>query len=656
MERDVPRAAPDDATAAAAPPDAPPAGKEDGHGTTAFGSLMLAALGIVYGDIGTSPLYTLRESLAADSGIGFSETAVLGFLSMIFWSLIVVVTIKYVAFVMRADNRGEGGILALTALALRGREGGTGFVGTPPAGPLLAVGIVGAALFYGDGAITPAISVLSAVEGLEVVAPELEAFVLPVAATILTGVFLVQRGGTARVGRLFGPVMVVWFLVLALLGVAQIVQHPSVLRALSPAWAVAYWTEYGWHAFVGLGAVVLSVTGAEALYADMGHLGKEAIRAAWLGFVLPALVLNYFGQGALLMSDPSAVSNPFYLLAPSWATVPLLLLATTATVIASQAVISGAFSLTNQAIQLGLIPRMTIRHTSEKEIGQIYVPQVNWLLLAAVLVLVISFGSSGALASAYGIAVTGTMIATTLLSFIVARRRWRWPLPLALAVAAAFLTVDLAFFGSSLLKLDDGGWFPLALGACLFGTMWTWRRGRTIVGLRLADGGMAVETFLARLDTQEKLRVPGTAVFLARDPERLPHALLHNLKHNKVLHARVILLTVQTRDIPRVPPEKRCAVTPLNKGFFRVVLTYGFKETPHVPDALSRCRGFGLAIDPMETSYFLGRETLVPSSRPDMGPIAERVFIFMSSNATSAAEFFCIPPNRVVELGTQIEI
>ena len=622
-----------------------------GHGATKLSALMLAALGIVYGDIGTSPIYTLRECFGHTVGVPLTPANVFGFLSLIAWALILVVTVKYVVFVMRADNRGEGGILALTALALRGVEGG----GTQRT-VLLGLGVVGAALFFGDGMITPAISVLSAIEGLEVMAPDLERYVVPIAIVILVGLFMMQRGGTARVGRLFGPVMVVWFLTLGLLGAWQVVQEPGVLRALSPVYAVAFLAQNGWHAFLGLGTVVLAITGAEALYADMGHLGRPAIRYAWVGFVLPALLLNYFGQGALLIRDPTALEHPFFRLVPEWGLLPLLLLTTAATIIASQAMISGAFSMAREAIQIGLMPRQAIRYTSEREIGQIYIPRVNWFLLASVILLVVGFQSSSNLAAAYGIAVMGTMTCTSILFFMVAHTQWKWPLAAALAASGLMLCIDLPFLGANLLKVPEGGWFPLLAGMAMFYLMWVWRQGRQVVVKRLEEAGMEVDDFVASISRRGPHRVPGTAVFLTSNAGRVPHALLHNLKHNMVLHERVILLTVVTGDVPWVRPERRAEVTPLGHNFFRVVLRYGFKETPKVPEGLEQCRRIGLLLDPMQTSYFLGRETLVPSVHPDMSVVAERVFILLSANALSASDFFCIPPNRVVELGTQIEI
>jgi KUP system potassium uptake protein len=526
----------------------------------------------------------------------------------------------------------------------------------PSASVPIALGIIGVSLFFGDTIITPAISVLGAMEGLELVAPALEPMVLPASIAILVGLFLVQQTGTARVGRLFGPVMVLWFATLAVLGARQIAETPAVLQALSPTYAIAFWISHGWLAFFALGTVVLAITGVEALYADMGHLGRRPITVAWLFLVFPALVINYFGQGALLLRSPASIENPFYLLAPDWGLIPLLILATAATIIASQAVISGAFSLTRQAVQLGLMPRLAIHHTSDEEIGQIYVPWTNWVLLALVIILVVSFRSSGSLAAAYSAAVTGTMVITTVLAFYVCHYIWGWSLGLSGVVTVLFLIIDLAFFTANLTKFFDGGWFPLTFAAFLYVLMQTWRRGRQVVGQRLAEQGMTVDAFLDRLKAQHRHRVAGTAVFLARDPERIPHALLHNLKHNKILHERVVFLTVQVVTVPWVPPANRCVVHPRGQGFYTVVLTFGYKENPDVPQGLQLCPCGELTFEPMETSFFLGRETLVPSQRKDLGMIEERLFIVLANNAASAADFFCLPPNRVVELGARIEV
>ncbi|MBI3182949.1 MAG: potassium transporter Kup [Myxococcales bacterium] len=613
-------------------------------------ALSLAALGVVYGDIGTSPLYAFRECFNPAHGLTPDRSSVLGTLSLIFWSLLLVVSLKYLAFVMRADNRGEGGILALMALVLR----------KAPArrrqGLLLAAGLFGAALLYGDGVITPAISVLGAVEGVAVVSPALDHLVLPIALAILVALFLLQKRGTARVGAMFGPFTLVWFLAIAALGVWGIVREPHVLWALSPHHGVRFFAEHGFRAFLVLGAIFLVVTGAEALYADMGHFGRRPIRLAWFGLVLPSLVLNYFGQGALLLRSPEAAESPFYLLAPAWARIPLVVLSTGAACIASQAVISGAFSLARQTVQLGYSPRLEIVHTSAREIGQIFVPAVNWALLAAVSALVIGFRRSGALAAAYGIAVTTTMVITTFLAYFVARDVWRWRAALALPVVAAFLAVDLSFFGANVLKIDEGGWFPLALAAGVYTLMSSWKRGRQLLAQRLREAALPLETFLHGFGAEPPVRVGGTAIFMTGNPEGVPSALLHNLKHNKVLHERVLLLTILTEEVPVVPPDERVQIQKLEHGLLRVVARYGFMEHPDVPEILARCRKLGLEVRPMEATFFLGRETLLPSHRPGMALWREALFAWMSRNARSPTAFFNIPPNRVVELGAQIEL
>jgi KUP system potassium uptake protein len=625
------------------------AGTHGGH--PALAGLTLAALGIVYGDIGTSPLYTMREALGHAGGLAQGESSILGVLSFVFWSLVLVVTIKYLTVVMRADNRGEGGILALSTLAVRGAERRGG-------GRKLAValGIAGAALFYGDGIITPAISVLSAVEGLKVAAPGLERFVVPVSLGILVALFVVQSRGTAGVGRLFGPVMAIWFTVLGLLGLIEIIAVPQVLRALNPAYAVALFGQDGWQAFAALGSVVLAITGAEALYADLGHFGRRPIQLAWYGLVLPGLLLNYFGQGALLLTQPEAIVNPFYLLAPEWALYPMVALATVATVIASQAVISGAFSLTKQAIQLGYLPRLVVRHTSAQTMGQVYVPQVNWLLLAMVVILVLEFRSSSNLAAAYGVAITSAMLIDSFLIYIVARHVWGWRRELAAAMVAGFLLIDLAFFGATLLKLPEGGWFPLVFAAAVYFMITTWRQGRKMLfDLRYKDM-QSVSAFIRRAEQRPPTRVPGTAVFMTGNPYVIPQALLHNLKHNKVLHDQVVVMSVQSEEIPRMPPEQRMEVERLDLGFTRVILHTGFMEEPDVPSALRECGARGLDFDPMQTSFFLSRETLLSSPRPDLPRWREMIFIALSNIASDATEFFHIPANRVVELGAQVEI
>jgi len=614
-------------------------------------SLILGALGVVYGDIGTSPLYTLRECFTQNGGFPLDPQSVLGVLSLVFWALFIVVTIKYVTFIMRADNQGEGGILALTALALR-----TVPSDSRRAWVIMALGIAGAALFYGDGFITPAISVLSAVEGLNVATTMFESYVIPITVTILVALFLFQRHGTERVGALFGPVMGVWFGCIGFLGLVHIVQNPWVLQAMLPTHAIDTLIHHGWHGFLLLGAVVLAITGGEALYADMGHFGRRPIRLAWFGFVLPTLLLNYFGQGALLISDPQAIENPFFLLAPSWALYPMVGLATVATVIASQAVITGAFSMTQQAIRLRYLPRLQICHTSEHEIGQIYLPRVNWMLLAGVITLVVGFRSSSNLAAAYGIAVTGTMVMTTLLAYIVARKLGGWSLLQAGAALVVFLTVDLAFFGANLLKFTEGGWFPVAVASAIFTLMATWRRGRQTVVRHLAAESMPLKVLLNRLKAKPVQRVPGTAVFLTGNIRGVPHALLHNLKHNKVLHERNVITTVVVEGIPHVPEERRFELKELDAGFYRLLVRYGFKDETDVPKALNACRSLGLTVDMMATSFFISRETLVPSGHPDLPPWQEKIFVALSGISTSATDYFHIPPNRVVELGTQVEI
>jgi len=611
---------------------------------------LVAVLGVVYGDIGTSPLYAFKASLEHFTHHGIADREILGILSLMFWSLILIVTVKYVMLVMRADNRGEGGIVALMALAQRvSVEARTRQV-------LGLVGIIGAALFFGDGVITPAISVLSAVEGIEVAAPGLKEYVLPISAAVIVALFAVQSRGTRRVGRVFGPVMVLWFVAIGGLGGLQIMHRPSVLLALSPSYGIWICVHYKLVAFAALGAVVLTVTGAEALYADMGHFGARPIRLAWLAFVLPCLVLNYFGQGALIMRDPRALESPFYLLAPDFLRLPMVLLATAATVIASQAVISGAFSLARQCTQLGLLPRMTIRHTSATEAGQIYVPQINTALGVAVLLLVFSFKTSDSLASAYGIAVTGTFICTGILATVVFRRQFKWSRQAAIAVFGFFLALDSVFFAANMLKVVEGGWVPLAIGLVLIALMTTWQRGRELLLARWRQDSLPLASFLARLPQSRILRVPGTAVFLTGNPDYLPGALLHNLKHNKVLHERVLFVTVENLDVPEVGPERRTEVKELAPGIYRVIVRYGFMESPNIPRALEDLRDKGVPFDPMQVSYFLGREMLVPALVPKLPLWRLWLFLVMARNAVSATEFFRIPSDRVVELGVRIAI
>jgi KUP system potassium uptake protein len=613
--------------------------------------LSLTALGIVYGDIGTSPLYAVRESFHPSHGLSVTPENILGVLSLIFWSLILVISVKYLALVLRADNRGEGGILALAALCTPmfvRRRGGRWW--------LIMLGLFGTALLYGDGAITPAISVLSAVEGLEVATPLFAPYIIPITIVILIALFFAQRHGTARVGVMFGPVTLLWFVTLAVLGVRQIIQEPGVLAAASPLHAVTFFLDNGWRGFVVLGSVFLVVTGGEALYADMGHFGRRPIRVAWFLIVLPSLLINYFGQGALLIHTPGAVENPFYRMTPEWALYPVVAIATAATVIASQALISGAFSLTMQAVQLGYIPRVAIEHTSAREFGQIYIPGVNWALMLACIGLVLGFRSSSSLAAAYGVAVTTTMTITTLLLFVVMRERWRWSLPRAATVTGFFLVIDIAFWGANLIKIPHGGWFPLVVGAIIFGLMATWKRGRQILTDRLGEGALPIELFVQDIGARSAARVPGTAVFMYSNADATPPALLHNLKHNKLLHERVVFLAVITAETPHVPAENRATVEDLGQGFHRLRLHYGFMEEPNVPAALGELKEKGMDFKPMETTYFLGRETLIPSRRPGLAIWRKHLFATMNRNARTATSFFGLPPNRVVELGAQIEL
>ena len=621
-----------------------------GHSRPAGFSVMLAVLGVVYGDIGTSPLYALRASLLHFSADGVERGEIFGILSLIIWALLLTVTVKYVFFVLRADNRGEGGILALMALAQR--------VARTPRGKWVVslLGIAGAALFFGDGAITPAISVLSAVEGLKVISPAFEEAVVPLAIAVLLGLFFVQYRGTSQMGAVFGPITALWFATLGLLGTVEIFAAPEVLGAVSPHHAALFVAAHPLAAFVALGSVVLAVTGAEALYADMGHFGRAPIQRAWIAFVLPALALNYLGQGALLLSDPAAMENPFYLLAPEWLRLPLVVLATAATIIASQAMISGAFSIARQCVQLGFLPRLVVLHTSETEEGQIYLPQVNFALLLGVLVLVVFFRNSDSLAAAYGIAVTGTFVCTSCLAILVYRRQFNWSAPLVAAVFVPLLLLDLAYFVSNVLKIPEGGWVPVVLGAALFTLMHTWRQGRELLFSRFRQDSLPLKSYLARLPQSRTIRVPGIAVFMTGQADYVPGALLHNLKHNKVLHERVLFVTVLNEDVPQVGEGRRREVQELAPGIHRVIVRYGFQESPNIPRELEALREAGVNFQPMQASYFLGRETLVQAVVPKMARWRQWLFRVMSRNAVPATEFFRIPSDRVVELGVRVAI
>jgi KUP system potassium uptake protein len=613
--------------------------------------LSLAALGVVYGDIGTSPLYALRECFHGTHAITPSPANILGVLSLIFWSLIIVISIKYLVFVLRAHNHGEGGILSLTALATPIRPSGR----TEHAF-LIFIGIFGAALLYGDGIITPAISVLGAIEGLTLATPIFSPYVVPITICILFALFAFQSKGTAKVGRVFGPITLMWFTALAALGIAQIVRYPEVMVAVNPVHALDFFVRNGWHGFLILGSVFLVVTGGEALYADMGHFGTRPIRLVWFSVVLPALLLNYFGQGALLLEDPEAAHNPFYRLAPGWALYPMIVLATAAAVIASQAVISGAFSLTMQAVQLGFSPRLKINHTSTREFGQIYIPAVNWALMVGCIVIVVAFRSSTNLAAAYGVAVTSTMVITTILFYVIARRIWGWHLIPTAALALFFIIIDLAFFGANIIKVAQGGWFPLMLAALVFIVMTTWKKGRRILNERIQTEAKPLEEFLQEMTRRPPTRVSGTAIFMNGNASRTPPALLHNLEHNKVLHERVLFVTVKTKQIPFVAREERVEIEALGNGFHRLKVYYGFMEDPDIPNVLENLSMPGFTYVQQDTTYFLGRETIIASKHPGMALWREKIFSVISQNATSATAYFCIPPDRVVEMGEQIEI
>jgi KUP system potassium uptake protein len=615
-------------------------------------SLCVVTLGVVYGDIGTSPLYAIRECFFGPHAVEPTRDHVLGVLSLIFWALVVVISIKYLVFVLRADNRGEGGILSLTALATPIRPSGK-----HERTALVLIGLFGAALLYGDGIITPAISVLGAMEGLSVATPVLHPFVVPITIVILIALFLFQRRGTTGVGRVFGPVTLVWFAVLAVLGGVQVAREPSVLAAVNPAFAVRFFADTGWHGYLVLGSVFLVVTGGEALYADMGHFGRKPIRIDWFAIVFPALLLNYFGQGALLLERPSAAENPFYLLAPEWAIYPMIVLAVAAAVIASQAVISGAYSLTMQAVQLGFSPRLKIDHTSRQEYGQIYVAGINWALMTGCIALVLGFRTSSNLAAAYGVAVTSTMVITTLLLYVVARERWQWGAAAAGAMAAVFLAVDLAFFGANIIKVAQGGWLPLLLAALIYTVMTTWKSGRRILAERIQAQASPLVDFLRDVRLQPVTRVPGTAVFMNGTASKTPPALRHNLEHNKILHERVIFVTVKTQQIPHVPEGDRLEIEDFGDALYRVKVYYGYMDEPNIPRALAGASDGGVPLlSGDDTTYFLGRETIIASSRHGMAQWRERLFALISRNATTATAYFGIPPERVVELGEQIEI
>jgi KUP system potassium uptake protein len=626
------------------------------NGRSTLLPLTLTAVGVVYGDIGTSPIYTIRECFFGAHAVAPTYENVLGVLSLILYALVIVVSIKYISIVMRADNQGEGGILALTAL-LPDRTGASSAGRMVTDRPILiALGIFGAALLYGDGMITPAITVLSAIEGLKVATPLFTPYVLPLSVAIIVGIFVIQQFGTHRVGGLFGPVMIVWFIAIAVLGVSWIVRAPAVLGALDPRHAVRYFTDNGWHGFPVLGAVVLAVTGGEALYADMGHFGKRPIRLAWYGLVLPSLMLNYFGQGSMILLDPATAAQPFFLMTPGWALYPIVVIATLAAIIASQALISGAFSLTRQAVLLGYAPRLDIAHTSSDEMGQVYVPQVNWALAICTILIVLGFQSSSALAATYGIALTITMVITAILLYVVATERWKWPLWVAVLITAVFLTIDIALFAANSLKILRGGWLPLGVATVIFTLMTTWKSGRRLVADRLTARAVPLSDFIAGIIATRPARVSGTAVFMTAQPKGTPPALAHNLRYTKVLHEHVVILTVTTAQVPHVPVEEQITVESLGHGLFNMKVQYGFMQDPNVPNALIRARALGLVLDPGDVTYFLGRETLIVTRREGMAIWRERLFVLMARNAVRATAFFRLPPERVVELGVQVEM
>lgn len=622
------------------------------HKKPALMATMIGAIGVVFGDIGTSPLYALKECFNPEHGVPFSDQTVYGILSMLFWAMTLVVSVKYVLFVMRADNNGEGGILALTALAMRASSGSARFTRT-----LMLLGLLGAAMFYGDAVITPAISVLSAIEGMEIMAPALQAWVLPLALVVLIGLFLLQKHGTHVVGRLFGPIMLLWFVLLGLLGLISVVRSPQILVALNPLYAIEFGFRHTMQAFVVFGSVFLALTGAEALYADMGHFGARPIRYAWFYIAMPCLLLNYFGQGAMLLREPSAVQNPFFLLMPGWAVGPMVVLATAATVIASQAVISGAFSMTAQAVHLGYAPRMKILYTSDVEIGQIYAPVVNYVVLVLVVAVVLAFGKSDNLAAAYGIAVTTTMVLTTGLVTVVMRNAWKWSLPVVAGLGAVFLAVDLSFFSANLLKIAAGGWFPLLLGGLIFFLMVTWHTGTQLLKARNVEGGIPLEPFMEGLLRHPPHRVDGTAVYLTPSMDFVPLALLHNLKHNHVLHERVLFIHFRTLAVPYVQPAKRLAIRTIGDNIYAAVADFGFKETPAVDEIVKNVgERLGVVFEDMETSFFITRATVVPSPLPGMAMWREALFAWMQHNSAKPSDFFRIPANRLVELGSKVEI
>ncbi|KHT03916.1 potassium transport protein Kup [Pectobacterium brasiliense] len=612
-------------------------------------AVTLAAIGVVYGDIGTSPLYTLRECLSGQFGFGVEPDSVFGFLSLIFWLLALVVSLKYLTYVMRADNAGEGGILTLMSLAGRNTSDRMTSV-------LVIMGLIGGSFFYGEVVITPAISVMSAMEGLEIAAPSMDSYIVPLSIVVLTLLFIIQKHGTGSVGKLFAPVMLIWFLTLGVLGARSIIANPEVLQALNPMYAVRFFIEYKAVSFFALGAVVLAITGVEALYADMGHFGKFPIRLAWFTVVLPSLVLNYFGQGALLLKDPEAIKNPFFLLAPDWALIPLMILATLATIIASQAVISGVFSLTRQAVRLGYLPPMRIVHTSDMESGQIYIPAINWMLYIAVVIVIVSFEHSSNLAAAYGIAVTGTMVITSILFCTVAVKNWLWNRYLAWMLLAGLLIIDVPMFLANVVKILSGGWLPLALGMVMFIIMTTWKSERFRLLRRLHEHGNSLDAMIASLEKTPPTRVPGTAVYFSRATRVIPFALLHNLKHNKILHERVVLLTMRTEDAPYVLNARRVTVEQLSPTFWRVIANYGWRETPDVEEVFQRCWQDGLTCQMMETSFFMSNESLIIGERPWYLRLRGKLFMMLSRNALRAADQFEIPPNRLIELGIQVEI